>query len=166
MSQPNEQQNEKIASAAGGIQFGDNANVGGDVFTGGKRTINTSGGSYVEGNANTGGGSFVGRDSIGGAALEPEAIARIFAPLYAVIEQRPNTDPADRGDLLAELRDLQFEAAKGDGADPELVLRRLRSLGRLAPDVLAITAAALADPAAGFSQVVAEAAQQLRPPAR
>lgn len=44
----------------GGIRFGDSASVSGDVFTGGKRTVNTGGGSYLEGGVNTGGGDFVG----------------------------------------------------------------------------------------------------------
>ncbi len=153
---------QKIASAAGGIEFSQGNQVEGDQAEISKPAVSTEAGSYVPGTVNVGGGTFIGRDRIAGARLDPEAIARIFAPLYAAIEQRADTSPADKGDLIEELRDLQFEVGRGDDADAGLLQRRLRNLGRVAPDILRLVVAALADPVAGFSAVAARTAEAMR----
>jgi len=162
MSQANDSATKKIASAAGGIKFGSNAEANGDAFTGGRRVIQTERGAYVGGSVNTGGGAFIGRDRVGAGSLEPEAIAGIFAPLYAAIEQHPTAGATEKGDLIAELRELQYEVGKGDQAELDLVKRRLRSVGRLAPDILALLIATLADPVAGFNPAVVETAEHMR----
>lgn len=151
---------QKIASAAGGIEFGQNAEA--DKADPGKPAVSTDAGSYVPGTVNIGGGTFLGRDRIAAASLDLEAIARIFEPLYAAVEQRADTSPADKADLAAEVRDLQFEVGRGDDADLSLLQRRLRNIGRVAPDILRLVVAALADPVAGFSLVTVQTADAMR----
>lgn len=145
-----------------GIHFGDQATVHGDVFTGGKRIINTGGGAYIEGSVNTGGGDFVGRDQIKSAGLSAADIAKLFEPIYARIEARPNTDPGDKADLQTDVQELQAEVAKGDKADESFLSRRLRNLQRVAPDILEIVTATLTNPLAGFSAVVTKVAQRMK----
>jgi hypothetical protein len=149
-------------SEEGGIHFGGQTEVQGDVFTGGKRIIKTGGGAYVEGNVDTGGGDFVGRDQVNTAGLSAEEVAALFERMYATIEARPNTSPEDKADLKAEVQEIEVEVKKGDEADETFLARRLRNLKRMAPDILDVVVATLANPAAGFSAVVNKVAQRLK----
>lgn len=142
-------------------------------------TINTGGAAYVGGKVTVKGGDFVGRNkttivgdgnvtgdrssaTVVQQTVDPEALARAFAQLYAAVEARPNTPPGDKADLEAEIHDLQQEVARGEQADENLVTRRLRNIGRMAPDILEVVVATLLNPAAGVSLVAAKIAARMR----
>jgi hypothetical protein len=154
---------EELASAAGSIQFGARTEVKGDAFMGSKQTIDTSGGAYIAGSVTTGGGDFVGRDkiTIGTRSPDKAGVSGLFDELLATVLARSNMNPADRNDLLGELQGLQQEALKGAQADPESLMRQLRNVGRIAPDLRQRVAAMLADPNAGFSPEISGQAQKL-----
>jgi cell division septum initiation protein DivIVA len=128
----------------------------------GGRIINTGGGAYIEGSINTGGGDFVGRDQLKSGGLNVAEVKQLFDQIYARIETRPNTTPEDKADLKSEVQEVQAEAMKGDQADESFLSRRLRHIQRMAPDILAVITAALANPVAGFSAVVTKVAQRLQ----
>lgn len=129
---------------------------------GGVRYINTGGGAYIEGAVNTGGGHFVGRDQTRTGGLSAVEIAELFAPIYQRLDSRPETSPEDRADLLSDLHDLEAEVKKGDRADESVLSRRLRNIQRMAPDILEVAAATLANPLAGFSAVARKVAERMR----
>jgi hypothetical protein len=182
-----------------GIQFGDHARVGGDVFTGGKRVVNTGGGSYYAGPIDVGGdfvggdkhvtqtagGDIVGRDKIvnerqgdinvgnvsgtgiaighGAQASGTSGLsAAEWAQVYHRIEARPFADPLDKEDVVAHVKNIEQEAAKGDQAEAPRLERWLKKVGQLAPDILDVTLAALSGPQAAASAVIRNVIRKAR----
>ncbi len=149
------------------------------------KKINTNGGAYIGGNVNTGGGDFVGRDKkitvgqsgvhIGGNVNNSNIVtgnnnavgstiaqkAEYIHNLYAKIESRPNTDPLDKEDLKSALAEIVEEDNKGENADESFIARRLRNIQRIAPDILEVALATIADPAAGFGMVAKKVAERM-----
>jgi len=140
-------------------------------------TISTGGGAYIGGDIKVTGGGFVGRDQVtitgdgnvvgdySSATVikqtgDPEALARAFAQFYAAVEARPDTSPEDKADLKAELKELEEEVTKGKQANEDFLTRRLRNIKRIAPDILEVVTATLANPAAGFAMVAQKVAQK------
>ena len=102
----------------------------------------------------SGGGDFVGRDQTKTTGPSGDEITALFQALYAAVEKRPDTPPEDKEDLKANLQELQAEAAKGEGADEGFVARRLRNIGRMAPDILDVVKTTLLNPASGLAEVM------------
>ena len=139
--------------------------IGGDVqgstiITGDR--VHTGGGAYIGGSVKVEGGDFVGRDQYKTTGLSAAEVARLFEQLYAAIESRPDTSPTDKADLKAEVQELQAEVAKGDEADEDFLARRLRNIQRMAPDILEVALATLANPAVGFGLAVKKVAQRMK----
>ncbi len=143
--------------------------------------INTGGGAYVGGHVTVTGGDFVGRDKreiritgdgnvVGDSssatvvkpAADPEAVARVFRQFHAAVEAHPDLPPQDRADLQADLAELEEEVARGEQADEGFLARRLRNIGRMAPDILEVVLATFARPSAGLGVVARKVAQRMR----
>jgi hypothetical protein len=127
----------------------------------GKRMINTGGGAYIEGQVDINSGNFVGRDQYA-AGLSPADVKQLFEPIYSQIESRPHIRPEDRADLKTEVEEIQNEVSKGAEADQTFLARRLRNIGRIAPDILEVVVATLTHPAAGFATVVKKVAEKAK----
>jgi hypothetical protein len=131
---------------------------GGDVVQGSKTTVNTGGGAYVGGDVNVSGGSkFVGRDDQSQTGLSGEDVAKLFASIYQQIDAKSNLPPRDREDLRADVKDVEAETAKvaqGQTADESFLERRLRSIKRMAPDILEVMANTFANPTLGVATVI------------
>lgn len=131
------------------------------------RSINTGGGWYTENGTvhhlqagtihyshgdqvNTGGGGYAGRD------LRVD-LTRVFADarhrVAALTDEDLGTDV-----LHASLDRIEAEVGRGDAGDGTVVAQALRTLGGLVPDIAAIVAAGLTDPAAGVTLAVRTAA--------
>jgi hypothetical protein len=141
---------------SGGVNIGSNAKISGDVTGRDKKTVvNTGGGAYVGGNVSvSGGGKFVGRDDNSTTGLSAKEVAQLFDSIYQKIDAKPDLKPSDKEDLKADVQDVQAEVAKGEEADESFLERRLRSIKRMAPDILETIAATLADPKAGLALVI------------
>ena len=119
------------------------------------------GGSIIEGNVTVGQqGKFAGRNMVEIRSSSTE-MQVLFQPVYQAIAQRPNTSPADRADLEAEVKEVEAEVAKGEKADENFLLRRLRNIKRMAPDILEVVMAAIANPAAGLGLVRAKITKKM-----
>lgn len=142
---------------SGGVNIGGNAKVGGHIV-GQDLNINTGGGAYVGGNVKVDrGGKFVGRDDHSQAGLSGEDVARLFASIYQQIDAKPELRPRDKDDLKADVKDVEAETAKvaqGEKADESFLERRLRSIARMAPDILDVMANTFASPALGAATVI------------
>jgi hypothetical protein len=119
-------------------------------------------GSVVGGDLTIGGrGTFVGRDytvsQTSAGAHQSE-----FQVVYDQIAERPDTTPAQKDDIKAEVEDIEIEVKKGDAVDESFLARRLRSLERMAPDILDVVLATLSNPAAGLGMVAAKVAARIR----
>lgn len=150
----------KEESKKDGIHFGNQAKVQGDVFTGDKTT---TGDIRADHSAIA-----VGPDAQATAnittstGLSAAEVAALFDRLYAQIDERPNTSPEDKTDLKTDVQEIQTEAIKGDKADEAFLARRLRNIQRMAPDILDVVIATLANPLAGFSTVVTKVARRMK----
>ncbi len=89
-----------------------------------------------------------------------------FQAVYRAIREHPSLPPSDRQDLEAEVRELEQEVAKGEQADEGFLARRLRNIRRIAPDILDVVTATLANPVAGFGMVAKKVADKMAAGAR
>ena len=142
------------------------------------RRIDTGGGAYIDGNVDVG-GDFVGRDSVSitgdgnvvgdhssATVIKTQTgtgeVEKLFARLLADLEARTDLPPADKEDVAVELDEVQAEVAKGERADEGLLARRLRNIGRMAPDILDVVLTTLANPVAGVAMVARKVAQRMK----
>lgn len=131
----------------------------------GKQTIIRTGNvSDISGTVNIAGGNITTRHTITG--LSAAEINQLFDGLYAKIETRPNTLAADKEDLKAEVTEIQStvtEAAqKNEKVDEGFLSRRFRNIARMAPDVLDLVVAMLANPLAGLGVAVKKIAEKAK----
>lgn len=87
-------------------------------------------------------------------------ISAIFAPVYRTVDEHPSLSPAEKADVKAEIKDVEKEIQKGDQADESGLARHLRNIQRMAPDILDVAVAALANPAAGLGMVAKKIADK------
>ncbi len=143
-----------------GLEIGGNVNVNhGDFIAGDKNVKVDKGGMFVGGDVK--GSNLVtgDHDSVGNQITTREAL---FTELIKKIDQRPDTPPEDKEDLKANVTEIKAEAAKGEKADESFLLRRLRNIERIAPDIADVVLATISNPAAGFAMIVKKVAERAR----
>nr|BAL53192.1 hypothetical protein HGMM_F05B10C14 [uncultured Chloroflexota bacterium] len=84
-----------------------------------------------------------------------------FEAVYRQIAAHPRLTPVERDDLRAEVEEIEDEARRSS-SDPSFLERRLRNVQRMAPDILDVVLATLANPAAGFGVVARKVAEKMR----
>jgi Ternary complex associated domain 2 len=89
-------------------------------------------------------------------------VPRLFAAVYERIDERPDDPAVDKDEVAQTVRAVEQETAKGSDADPGKVEGWLRRLADLAPDVLEVTLATLANPVAGVTMAVRKTAERVR----
>lgn len=132
--------------------------------TGKQTSVRVGNISEVSGNVNV-----AGRDSTTHhttTGLSAAEIRQLFDGLYTKIETRPDTPPADKEDIKAEVREIQAtvtEAAqKNEKVDESFLSRRFRNIARMAPDVLDVVVATLGNPLAGLGVAVKKIAEKAK----
>ncbi|MEK7277268.1 MAG: TIR domain-containing protein [Chloroflexota bacterium] len=138
----------------GGINIASGAqiSVGGD-FVGRDKVTNT--GNVI----NAGGGSVVNLGNIKGnvSANDPAmliaALATWQAQLEAKVALQPMLSADDKKDAKEQIAKIKDEAAKGEKADAGRLERLINALGDMAPDILDVAIATLANPLAGIGLV-------------
>lgn len=112
--------------------------------------------SNVSGNVNVAGGDITTHYTTTG--LNAADIKQLFDGLYSTIDANPKVSPADKEDLKAEVKEIQStitEAArKNEKVDEGLLSRRFHTIARMAPDMLDVILATLANPLAGLGVAV------------
>ena len=120
--------------------------------------------SDVSGSVNVAGGDITTHQTTTG--LRAEDIKKLFDQLYTAIETRPATPSGDKEDLKAEVKEIQStvtEAAqKNEKVDEGFLSRRFRHIARMAPDVLDLVVAMLANPLAGLGVAVKKIADKAK----
>jgi len=120
--------------------------------------------SDVSGDINIAGRDVTTHQTITG--LSAAEIKQLFDQLYTSIEANAKTSPADKDDLKAEVKEIQStvtEAAKkNEKVDESFLSRRFRNIARMAPDVLDVIVATLANPLAGLGVAVKKIAEKAR----
>ena len=87
-------------------------------------------------------------------------IEQAFSPVYSAIASRPNTTDIEKDDLKAEAAEVEA-ALKEKKVDENFVVRRLRNIGRMAPDILEVAMAAILNPAALPPLIAQKIAEQV-----
>ncbi len=134
----------KTQDREGGVRIGDISDVSG--------TVNVAGGNITTHSTTTG--------------LSGPEIQGLFDSVYSRIESRPQTSPAEKEDLKAEVQEIQISITeaieKNKEVDESFLRRRFRNIARMAPDVVDVVVATLANPLAGLGAIVKKIAQKAK----
>ncbi|MFN3742400.1 MAG: hypothetical protein ACK4VW_06990 [Anaerolineales bacterium] len=84
-----------------------------------------------------------------------------FEHVYRQIAEHPKLTATEKADLHAEVKEIEDEARQ-PSPNASFLERRLRSVQRMAPDILDVVLATLENPAAGFGLVVRKVAEKIR----
>lgn len=148
-------------------------------------SVNTGGGAYVGGDVSVKGGDFVGRDkkiisgdrgiSIGGNVSGSTIISgegnvvsfhgsssENFDSIYRTINSRTDLSQNDKADLTDEIKEFEAEIKKGNDAGESFLIRRLRNISRIAPDILEVVLATIASPTSGFGLIAKKLAEKMK----
>ena len=63
--------------------------------------------------------------------------------------------------MKVAVEEIAAEDQKGEDADESFIARRLRNIQRIAPDILDVVMATIANPAAGFGMVAKKVAEKM-----
>jgi len=120
--------------------------------------------SDVSGNMNIAGGNITTHHTTTG--LSAAEIKQLFDGLYMEIDKLANSSVADKEDIKVEVKEIQStvtEAAqKNEKVDEGFLSRRFRNIARMAPDVLDVVVATLANPLAGLGVAVKKIAEKAK----
>ena len=111
-------------------------------------------GTYIEGNVNIKQGDIVGGNQFK-TIINTE---NWFSPIYQAVSKRPKTSARKREILRNNVEEIETEIQKGANADKKFISQRIESLKKMAPDILEIVLATLANPVGGISLVVTKLA--------
>lgn len=119
--------------------------------------------SDISGNVNVAGGNITTHHSTTG--LDAAEIHQLFLDIYRNIDGLM-ASPANKDDLKAEVKEIQSavtEAAqKNEKVGEGFLSRRFRNIARIAPDVLDLVVAMLANPLAGLGVAVKKIAEKAK----
>ena len=112
--------------------------------------------SDISGTVNVAGGDITTHHTTTG--LSGPELQQLFDSVYSRIEARPQTAPAQKEDLKAEVQEIQITITeaieKNKEVDEGFLRRRFRNIARIAPDVVDVVVATLANPLAGLGAIV------------
>lgn len=89
-----------------------------------------------------------------------------FSAIFTQIENLPNLSTVDKSDLKSELRNFEDEDKKGPESNEGFLAQRLRSIRRIAPDILEVAIATITNPAAGFGTIAKKVAEKMKTEAK
>ena len=115
-------------------------------------------------------GDVVGRDKIttttttttGIDAAALVELLKAFKDINRQIDTRKEDPTVDKEELKDTVKKVEEEVKKGEEANPTKVERWLKFLGDMAPDILQVTAATLANPVMGLSLAIKKIAEKAK----
>jgi hypothetical protein len=120
--------------------------------------------SETSGSVNIAGGDITTHHTAGG--LSAAEVKQLFDQIYARIETRADTAPADKEDLKATVAEIQepvmAAVQKNEQVDEGFLARRFRNIARMAPDILDVVVATLANPLGGLGVAVKKIADKAK----
>ena len=127
-------------------------------------TIKVGNISDVSGNVNIAGGNITTNETING--LSQADIKHLFDQLDGAIEANAKASSGDKEDIKGEVKEIQSTVIsatqKNEKIDETFLLRRFRNISRMAPDVLDVVVATLANPLAGLGVAVKKIAEKAK----
>jgi hypothetical protein len=124
--------------------------------------------SDVSGNVNVAGGNITTHHTTTG--LSGGEIQQLFNSLYAEIDAHTKPSPAAKEAIKAEVQEIQATitqaAQENKKVDEGFLSRRFRNIARMAPDLLDVIVATLANPLAGLGVAVKKIAEKAKEEAK
>ncbi|MBN2549767.1 MAG: hypothetical protein JXB15_11450, partial [Anaerolineales bacterium] len=111
------------------------------------------------GNVNIAGGD-IHQSIVGG--VSSDQITQRFAIVYAAAESQVKLRPDERNDLKADIKELEDAAKKDTPPDESYLARRLRSIQRMAPDILDMIIATFGGPASVIVTTIKKIAEKVK----
>lgn len=131
----------------------------GPVHTGQGHQINVGDITASGGNVNIAGGD-IHQSIVGG--VSSDQITQRFAIVYAAAESQVKLRPDERNDLKADIKELEDAAKKDTPPDESYLARRLRSIQRMAPDILDMIIATFGGPASVIVTTIKKIAEKVK----
>jgi hypothetical protein len=85
-----------------------------------------------------------------------------FKEIYEKVDESSKFSPTDKSDLKSELQTFEDEDKKGPESNEGFLAQRLRNIKRIAPDILDVAIATIANPAAGFGMIAKKVAEKMK----
>lgn len=104
--------------------------------------------------------NIAGRDIIIGTNAKD--VADAFAQIYAAIDTKSFPPGVDAQEVREAVEIIEAENDKGDDASEKIVRMSFRTLAQMAPDILEVAIATLANPMLGISMVVKKIAEKAK----
>jgi hypothetical protein len=148
---------------SGGINLGIGTQIGqisdivaGDKVAGDKVDRD----KIIVGNVTNNSGIAIGRGAQATVAtgLSGNEAAQLFQAIYAQIQARPADPSVEKDEIQGKVQQIEQEVNMGAQANEGKLGRWLRELAGMAPDIFDVTVACLANPMAGFAEVVKKVA--------
>ena len=86
----------------------------------------------------------------------------LFKRVHRKVKTRRADPKVDQAKLQTQVKRIETEAAKGSAADPGKLERWIRTLAKMAPDIVEVMAASLAGPVGGFTMVFKKIVERAR----
>ncbi len=126
-----------------------------------KININSAGGPVFLDKVNNR-GVIKGRSDVHNKSTDAGEAAQLFDSLFKMIAHHSTLSSEDKSDLKAEIEELRRELSKRDKANESFLMRRLRNIGRMAPDILDVTLATIINPVLGYGVMAKKIAAKAR----
>jgi hypothetical protein len=127
-----------------------------------KIDIKAGGGPVFMGPVDNRHGKISGRQDQYQTGFSADELTNLFNHLYQIIDAHPNLTSQDKSDIKSDVNDVRQELSKREKADENFIMRRLRNIGRVAPDILEVTLATIVSPALGFGLVAKKIAEKVK----
>ena len=126
-------------------------------------SVNSEGGPVFMGKVDNRKGKISGRiDTFTTKGLSADDVSKIFNSLYAKIDDHPSLSRTDKTDLKVDVQEIRQELSLSEQADERFIMRRLRNIARMAPDIFEITLATITHPIAGFGVLAKKIAEKAK----
>ena len=113
--------------------------------------------------------SIVGRDIIthqSSSGISAAELRKLFDQLYTEIDAHPKASTADKEDIKEDVKEIQATVTEAANTNKEVdesfLSRRFRSIARVAPDILDVVVATIANPLAGLGVAAKKIAEKAK----
>jgi hypothetical protein len=107
-------------------------------------------------------GVITGRRDIYHKGMDTQEAARLFDNLFQAIDHHSELSSEDKTDLREEIEELRQELSKKDKAKESFLMRKLRNIGKMAPDILDVTLATIINPVLGYGLIAKKIAARAK----
>jgi hypothetical protein len=92
---------------------------------------------------------------------EVDVILEVLAETFESIQKRPDTSSSQKGNLEAEIQEIEAEVKKKKSRKGYLA-QRFNNIGRMAPDILDVILASLGNPVSGIGMTIKKIAEKAK----